>query len=83
MKRAAVVAVLASGLFSGPAQARPMDLTRAAAAPPATGTLAVCALSETPAYWGLLFSFNLQGGPLVSTQARRACRSARSRPAPA
>ena len=69
MKRAAVVAVLAAGLLPGAAQARPMDVTDADPAPPPTGTLAVCALSETPAYWGQLFSFSVDGGPLASTPA--------------
>jgi hypothetical protein len=68
MKRAAMVAVLAAGLAPAPAHARLADLPRAAA-PQGTGTLAVCVLSETPAYWGLLFSFSVEGGPLVSAQA--------------
>jgi hypothetical protein len=68
MRRAAVVAVLAAGLLPGPAQARPV----ADAGAPATGTLSVCALSETPAFWGQLFSFSVEGGPLVSTQASQA-----------
>jgi hypothetical protein len=35
----------------------------------ATGDLKICKLSETPAFWGRLFSFRINGGPLVSTEA--------------
>ena len=36
------------------------------------GTLKVCKLTETPAYLGKLFSFSVNGGPLVSTEANDA-----------
>jgi hypothetical protein len=38
----------------------------------ATGDLKVCKLSETPAYWGRQFSFTVNGGPAVSTEANPA-----------
>ncbi len=36
------------------------------------GTLKVCKLSETPSYLGRQFSFSVNGGPLVSTEANDA-----------
>jgi hypothetical protein len=36
------------------------------------GTLKVCKLTQTPAYLGRLFSFSVNGGPLVSTEANDA-----------
>ena len=36
------------------------------------GTLKVCKLTETPAYLGRSFSFSVNGGPLVSTEANDA-----------
>jgi len=36
------------------------------------GTLKVCKLTETPAYLGRQFSFSVNGGPLVSTEANDA-----------
>ncbi len=36
------------------------------------GTLKVCKLTQTPAYLGRLFSFSVNGGPLVSTEANAA-----------
>src|SRR3954451_14302659 len=37
-----------------------------------SGTLKVCKLTQTPAYLGRLFSFSVNGGPLVSTEANDA-----------
>ena len=34
-----------------------------------TGDLKICKLSDSPAYWGDLFSFRVNGGPLISTPA--------------
>jgi hypothetical protein len=36
------------------------------------GTVKVCKLTQTPAYLGRLFSFSVNGGPLVSTEANDA-----------
>jgi len=36
------------------------------------GDLKICKLSQSPAYWGDLFSFHVNGGPLISTQANDA-----------
>ena len=36
------------------------------------GSLKVCKLTETPAYLGRQFSFSVNGGPLVSTEANDA-----------
>jgi hypothetical protein len=36
------------------------------------GTLKICKLTQTPAYLGRLFSFSVNGGPLVSTEANDA-----------
>jgi hypothetical protein len=33
------------------------------------GDLKICKLSETPAYWGRQFSFTVNGGPAISTEA--------------
>ncbi len=37
-----------------------------------TGDLKICKLSETPAYWGRQFSFSVNGGPAISTEANPA-----------
>lgn len=36
------------------------------------GDLKICKLSESPAFWGDLFSFHVNGGPLISTPANPA-----------